>query len=225
MLCRIVGRELEFRSSELNERRLSYREKLEGAKEQERALQAFVDKEMPYGYRYFDWDEENKYHKGLYMPQSTSDSTDPEHFATKTSGIPVEVRGLHPRESCGTEGRPHVLQASDNSIDPDMLSEAPTLIEPRVNVPWQPTDLHIVWLLNMLYSLTFLVNQFGLLWFLSGSLLSFFLLLSLVWERIRPLPHDTCTFVQRRSNFWERLVMRLAIEIWAFCGMTAGEIR
>jgi len=223
-LCRRLGRECEFRCRGLNNYPLSYREKLEVAKEQEKALQAFVDREMPHGYRYFDWDDENKYHKGLYIRQSTSNSTNPEHFASVTTAVPV----LHPRACCTIEEPPPVLQASDTFVNPDHLSEAATLVESRTTIPastWQPTDVDIVWLLNALYFLTFLLKRFGLLWFVTGSLLSFFLLLWCVWERIRPLPHGTSTFVPRRGNLWEQLVTRFGRGIQAFCALTAGEIR
>ena len=184
-LCRMLGRESEFQCHELNEYPLSYREKLEVAKNQEKLLQTYVDKEMPHGYHYFDWDDENKYHKGLYIRQSTSNSANPEHFASPTTDVPM----LHPTACCTIEEPPPVLQASDTFVSPDHLSEAATLVESGANVPsptWRPTDLHIVWLLNALYSLTFLLNRFGLLWFVTGSLLTFFLLLWSVWERIKP---------------------------------------
>jgi hypothetical protein len=223
-LSRLWEREREFRQDPfLDQFPTSYREKVEVARAQEKELQEYLDKVMPHGYQYYDWDEAIGMHRGLHIKRSPTDLLDPERKSPETTlrVPPCLPSSNFPRTTCATEETPPpAVDASDTPSD--TLSEASTLIGQQQDLPprrWQPTHLTLVWILNVMLFFGYLQKKLGRELFGIGSFVIFMVLLASVWEEIRPLPQGgrLAASSLRRKTVWERLMMRFAMEIWSFC--------
>ena len=149
-LRKLCARELKFRWRELDEFPTSLRQDLEETTHVEKAFQEAQKVEMPYGHRYFDWDEKLQRHRGIYIRQSADDDFDPEKESAlpalpspppspPSSPPPSETKSNLPRTSCGpvVEGaapavQPEDSSASEDAAESDTLSNASTLVaEPQ----------------------------------------------------------------------------------------------
>lgn len=136
-LRKLCGRKPQFRLRELDEYATSVQQDLEETTDAEKAWQEVNKEEMPYGHRYFDWDENLQTHRGIYIRQSADDDYDPEQESAQPAlPCPPPASADNPTSpgtSCGAVQAPApAVEQNESSgggvAESDTLSNASTLV-------------------------------------------------------------------------------------------------
>jgi hypothetical protein len=137
---KLCGRKPQFRLPDLDEYATSVRQDLEETTNAEKMWQEVKKEEMPYGHRYFDWDEKLQTHRGIYIRQSADDDFDPEKEPAKPalpcpppSPPTTPAKSTPPGTSCGAVESSSAIEQDDSSAsegvaESDTLSNASTLV-------------------------------------------------------------------------------------------------
>jgi hypothetical protein len=176
-LRKLCGRKPQFRLRDLDEYATSVQQDLEETTNAENAWQEVKKEEMPYGHRYFDWDEKLQTHRGIYIRQSADDDFDPEQESARPAlpcpppSPPASVDSpTPPGTSCEAVQAPAVEQndsSGSDAAESDTLSNASTLVvhsqtpaapagpatQEEITLPnlFPITEFHLVILVVLLY--------------------------------------------------------------------------